>query len=103
MAKQTGELVNVRYAYAAVTTDVINEYCFSKIYDAVLTPDLNTEFYESVTALTKMVHVVSRYFELNDWDMADGVSSSSSRCRGPLTSSICCRCVTSKAARNRAC
>ena len=58
-AKKTGELINMQYAYAAMTTDVINEYCFSRTYDAVLTPDFNVDFYESVMALSQMVHVVS--------------------------------------------
>lgn len=58
-ATRTGVLVNMKYAYAAVTTDVINEYCFSRTHDAVLTSDFNPKFYESVTAMFEMVHVVS--------------------------------------------
>ena len=58
-ATQTGVLVNLKYAYAAVTTDVINEYCYSRTYNAVLTPDFNVGFYESVMALSKMCHLVS--------------------------------------------
>lgn len=58
-ATQTGVLVNLKYGYAAMTTDVINEYCFSRTHNAVLTPDFNVGFYESIMALSQMVHVVS--------------------------------------------
>lgn len=58
-ATGTGVLVNLKYAYAAVATDVINEYCYSRTHNAVLTPDFNVGFYESVMALSKMCHMVS--------------------------------------------
>lgn len=58
-ATRTGELVNLKYAYAAVSTDVINEYCYSRTYNAVLAPDFNIGFYESIMALSQLCHVVS--------------------------------------------
>lgn len=58
-ATRTGVLVNMKYAYAAVTTDVINEYCFSRTYNAVMTSDFNLRFYESVMGMSQMVHMVS--------------------------------------------
>ncbi|MCJ1271041.1 hypothetical protein MMC22_010940 [Lobaria immixta] len=56
-ATRTGELVNLKYAYAAVSTDVINEYCYSRTYNAVLAPDFNIGFYESIMALSQLCHV----------------------------------------------
>ena len=59
---RTGGAVNLKYAYAAVTTDVINQYCFSRTKNAVLAPDFNVNFYESIMALSQLCHVVSRNF-----------------------------------------
>ena len=58
-ASQTGVLVNLNYAYAAMTTDVINEYCFSRTQNAVLAPDFNINYYESMNVLVQLGHVVS--------------------------------------------
>ena len=58
-ATQTEVLLNLKYAYAAVTTDVINEYCFSRTHNAVLAPDFNIDTYKSMYAWTNMCHVVS--------------------------------------------
>lgn len=58
-ASRTGVLVNLNYAYAAMTTDVINEYCFSRTHNAVLAPDFNDSYYESIHALARSCHMVS--------------------------------------------
>lgn len=66
-ATRTGELVNLKYAYAAVSTDVINEYCYSRTLNAVLAPDFNIGFYESIMALSQLVHVVSIHLVTSSW------------------------------------
>ena len=65
-AKRTGELVNLMHAYAALTTDVINEYCYSRTYDAVLIPDFNVDYYETVMTLTMMAPVVSKSIDFQN-------------------------------------
>lgn len=65
-AKRTGKLINLQYAYAAMTTDVINEYCYSKTDDAVLTPDFNVDIYDAGIAITKLSHVVSKPIDFRD-------------------------------------
>lgn len=85
-ATRSGVLVNLKYAYAAMTTDVINEYCFSRTYDAVLTPDFNTGFYESIMALSQMVHIVSSASSHDNIRGSDAKLRSSNKCHGFLPS-----------------
>ncbi|KAJ9151284.1 Trichodiene oxygenase [Pleurostoma richardsiae] len=56
-AAHTGELISVGYAYAALTSDVINEYCFAKTHHAVLMPDFNKATYESFLGFTKLGNI----------------------------------------------
>ena len=58
-AEKTGEPVNLQYAYAAMTTDVINEYCFAQTRNAVLLPDFNKDHYDKTMELSEMAHSVS--------------------------------------------
>ena len=59
-AKRKGEVINVKCAYAALTTDIINEYSFSRTHDVVLEPDFNVEYYDPTMALSQFCHVVSK-------------------------------------------
>lgn len=47
-AIETGERINLKHAYAAFTSDVIREYCFSRSPDAVLTPDFNARSHDDL-------------------------------------------------------
>ncbi|MCJ1312098.1 hypothetical protein MMC25_005772 [Agyrium rufum] len=47
-AIHTERLVNLKYAYAAVNRDIIEEYCFSRTVDSVLLPDFSRKFTDSL-------------------------------------------------------
>ncbi|KAL1848576.1 hypothetical protein Plec18170_007883 [Paecilomyces lecythidis] len=56
-AIETGELISVGYAFAALTADVINEYCFCGTYHAVLSPDFNKAAYTFYLRFTMLGNV----------------------------------------------
>ncbi|APA10778.1 hypothetical protein sscle_07g055480 [Sclerotinia sclerotiorum 1980 UF-70] len=47
-ATKTGEILNMKYFYAAVTLDIINDYCFSREPDNVLRPDFGRKSFDDV-------------------------------------------------------
>ncbi|KAI9710154.1 MAG: hypothetical protein M1820_002956 [Bogoriella megaspora] len=49
-AKKAGKTVNLKYAYAAVARDIIDEYCFSRQMNSVLLEDFNEEYTEALDA-----------------------------------------------------
>ena len=42
-AAQTGEILNMKYFYAAVTMDIINAYCFARAPGIVKLPDFGRQ------------------------------------------------------------
>lgn len=45
---KTGESVNLKYAYGALATDILTEYCFSKCANRVLLPDFGRKFFDNI-------------------------------------------------------
>ncbi|KAI9694165.1 MAG: hypothetical protein M1822_003436 [Bathelium mastoideum] len=58
-ASDEGKTVNLKYAYAAVARDIIDEYCFSRPTDSVLMEDFNEEYTETLEAGHHMTPIVS--------------------------------------------
>ena len=56
----TGETINLRYAYVALTIDVMSEYCFSRPYDAVLMPDFNKRSADDLQVFLEMSLLVGQ-------------------------------------------
>jgi hypothetical protein len=53
-AIKTREPINLRFAYAALTVDIMGEYCFSKSYNSVLIPDFNQRSSEDLQVFLEM-------------------------------------------------
>ncbi|PGH30872.1 hypothetical protein GX50_06373 [[Emmonsia] crescens] len=47
-ASKTGETLNMKYMYAAVTLDIINDYCFAKSPENVMKPDFGRKGFDVV-------------------------------------------------------
>ena len=47
-ASKTGEVMNMKYFYAAVTLDIINSYCFAREPAVVNVPDFNREAVDNI-------------------------------------------------------
>lgn len=47
-ASRTGEVMNMKYFYAAVTLDIINSYCFAREPTVVNVPDFNREAVDNI-------------------------------------------------------
>ncbi|KLJ09026.1 hypothetical protein EMPG_15547 [Blastomyces silverae] len=47
-ACKTGETINMKYIYAAVTLDIINDYCFASSTENVLKPDFGRKGFDDV-------------------------------------------------------
>ena len=58
-AAKTGEPIDLRYAYAALTLDVMGEFCFSKSFNAVRVPDFKQRSFEDLQVFLEMSLVVS--------------------------------------------
>lgn len=57
-AVKTGEPIDLRYAYAALTLDVMGEFCFSKSFNAVQIPDFKQRSFEDLQVFLEMSLVV---------------------------------------------
>ena len=57
-AVKSGEMVNLKYAYAALTLDVIYQYCFSRTLDSVLMGDFNKEAFDVLEEGFRMTPIV---------------------------------------------
>lgn len=53
-AAKTGEPVNLRYAFAALTLDIMGEFCFSRSFNAVQMPDFNQRSYDDLQVFLEM-------------------------------------------------
>lgn len=53
-AAQTGEIVNMKYIYAAVTLDIINAYCFAHEPSSVHQPDFGRKGFDDVDSFLEV-------------------------------------------------
>lgn len=53
-AAQTGEMVNMKYIYAAVTLDIINAYCFAHEPSSVHRPDFGRKGFDDVDSFLEV-------------------------------------------------
>lgn len=53
-ASLTGETLNLKYVYPAVTLDIINDYCFAREPTTVLEPDFGKKETDNVATLLKV-------------------------------------------------
>ena len=60
-ASKTGEPLNLKYVYAALTVDNITEYCFSRCDDHVLKPDFNRQFFDNIDSFME-VSLLNKHF-----------------------------------------
>ena len=60
-ARETGEPVNLGYAYAALTMDVITEYSFSKSYGCVDAPDFMHQWPDIIDAVSEATHINQQF------------------------------------------
>ncbi len=69
-AVKSGEILNLKYAYAALGLDVIYQYCFSRTLDSVLMPDFNMEYIDALEEGFHMTPVVSHsiYGSFGVWE-----------------------------------
>lgn len=61
LAALTGEAVNLKYAYAALTLDIINEYCFSRNPDRTKVGDFDQTSFDK---FDEFVHVSAANYHL---------------------------------------
>lgn len=47
-ASETGEPINLKYAYSAATLDVMNEYCFSEKSKYLSKPDFGRKLFDDI-------------------------------------------------------
>ena len=63
-AAKSGEVLNLKYVYAALTTDIMNEYCFSRDLQTVLKRDFGRQSFDNldgfleVSLLVGTAHIV---------------------------------------------
>lgn len=53
-ASQTGEVMNMKYFYAAVTLDIINSYCFAREPVVVNVPDFGRESVDNIDSFLRV-------------------------------------------------
>lgn len=58
-ASRTGETLNMKYMYAAVTLDIINDYCFAKDPENVLKSDFGRKSFDDVDSFVEISLLVS--------------------------------------------
>lgn len=63
-ASKTGETLNMKYFYAAVTLDIINDYCFSKDPDNVLRSDFGRKSFDDVDGFLEVSLLVCTSHDL---------------------------------------
>jgi hypothetical protein len=62
--RQTKEPVNLRYAFAALTMDVVTEYSFANCYNCLDEPDFAPVWIEAVDSLSVNSHVNKQFPQL---------------------------------------
>lgn len=58
-ASENGETVNMKYMYAAVTLDIMNDYCFARNPERVTLPDFGRKGFDNVDSFLKVSLLVS--------------------------------------------
>jgi len=53
-ANKTGQPVNLKYCFAALTLDIINEYCFSTDPETTLKADFGEKEFDDIDSFLKM-------------------------------------------------
>jgi hypothetical protein len=71
-ASKTGEPVDLKYCFAAVTLDVMNEYCFSKDSKTILQSDFGKRGFDDVDSFLEM-SIRASYPTLPNQIMSDAV------------------------------
>ena len=61
-ATETGEPIDLKYCYAALSFDIISEYCFSMTPDRILKPDFDKKPFDDIDDFVEMSLVVSHAF-----------------------------------------
>lgn len=59
--RETGEVLNIDKAYAALTTDVITGYCFDTSYGCINDPDWKYEWPTAMIERTKSSHIYKQF------------------------------------------
>ena len=59
--QQSGEPLDLGYAYSALTTDVITEYCFAKSYGFLAKPDFGCEWPKVLMQASEMSHLMKQF------------------------------------------
>ncbi|MCJ1387752.1 hypothetical protein MMC18_000595 [Xylographa bjoerkii] len=59
--QRSGEPVNVRNAYSALTTDIITEYCFGNSFDLLGRTDFAPEHYDAMVATSTPSHAFKQF------------------------------------------
>ena len=55
---ESGKMINLKYAYAALTRDVIYQYCFSRTLDSVIHPDFDKAYIDAVEEGPRMTPII---------------------------------------------
>ncbi|KAH0541570.1 hypothetical protein FGG08_003982 [Glutinoglossum americanum] len=59
--KATGEALNLGYAYSALTTDVITEYCFARSYGYLSRENFGGEWADALIQASEMSHLMKQF------------------------------------------
>lgn len=57
-AMKSGEILNLKYAYAALSHDIIYQYCFSRTLDSVLLQDFDKAYVDAIDGGNQMTPIV---------------------------------------------
>ena len=55
------QLVNLKYAYSGLTTDVITEYCFAKSYNSLSYPDFAADVLDMWMKISEATHMIKQF------------------------------------------
>jgi hypothetical protein len=58
-ASKSAEMIDLKYCFAAVTLDIMNEYCFSKDSLTTMTPDFGRKSFEDIDSFLEISLLVS--------------------------------------------
>lgn len=66
-AVESGGIVNLKYAYAALSLDIIYEYCFSRTLDSLAMEDFNKGYVDLLEEAFHMTPIVSHLSDFFSW------------------------------------
>ena len=70
-ATKSGETLNMRYMFAAVTLDIINDYCFAREPENVLKSDFGRKSFDDVDSFLGVSLLVSSRPKLADSQLTE--------------------------------